>query len=270
MLRNEGEQLKLVVVCSPGPEYFNVKNRHEHNITQLADHDKARHQHDQLKSLLAEFGCEVIDLPELAGHPNSVFKRDPVVCTPRGYIKLKMGLTTRRGEEDWMSKALEGLGEPFAGMLDGGATAEGGDIILAGKVAFVGESTRTNERGKIQLKNMLQLMDYEVRSIKVPQLYLHLGGAMSMVAPNRVLCCQGVFPEDFFEDFQKIEVPVKSFVSGNVICLGENEVIADRSNEATIQILRKSNVKVHALNLSEYVKGTGGPSCLVLPVTRGS
>ena len=94
MLRNEGDRLTRVVVCTPREEYFRASDLKNHNITQLADRNLAIQQHDTLKSKIMEFGSEVIDIPELANHPNSVFTRDTALCTPNGYIKVRLGLDT--------------------------------------------------------------------------------------------------------------------------------------------------------------------------------
>ena len=54
-----------------------------------------------------------------------------------------------------------------------------------------------------------------------------------------------------------------------MICLKGNEVIANSAeNMDTIKILEKSGVCVHTINLSEFRKGAGGPTCLILPVER--
>ena len=87
MLKNEGDPLKRVVVCTPKKEYARAGNRTEHNIGELGDPAVAIGQHDTLKNTLREFGAEVLDVPELAEHPNSVFTRDTAICTPQGYIK---------------------------------------------------------------------------------------------------------------------------------------------------------------------------------------
>jgi len=98
MLRNEGERLKRVVVCTPRKEYARASNLEKHNIGELSDPKLAIEQHDRLKSKLRQFGTEVIDIPELDEHPNSVFTRDTALCTPQGYVKLRLGLKTRLGE----------------------------------------------------------------------------------------------------------------------------------------------------------------------------
>ena len=179
-------------------------------------------------------------MPELAGHPNSVFTRDVSVVTPKGYIKLRMGLPARRGEEEWMAQILESLDEPCAGEIKEPGIVEGGDITLAGSVAFVGLSNRTNEEGVKQLLDMLREMDYEVRTASVKGLYLHIGGAMSAFGPERIIYCSCVFPDGFFKGFDTIEIPHLNYQPsvGNVICLAENEVIANAAeNMEAIKIL---------------------------------
>jgi len=235
----------------------------------LADPNKTQQQFGVLKTTMETFGCEVLDVPELANHPNSVFTRDTALCTPRGYIKLRMGLAARRGEEEWMAKILDSLGEPCAGEIKEPGTVEGGDVILAGSVAFVGISKRTNEQGVKQLSGILSDMDYQVRKVVVKDPHLHLGGAMSAVGPGRVICCKDMFPSDFFKGFDTIDIPCGGTSNGNVICLGNTEIIANAAeNVEAIQALEKKEFMVHSIDLSEFRKGAGGPTCLILPVER--
>jgi dimethylargininase len=269
MLRNEGGKLTRVAVCTPGKEYFSVTDLVSHNITEIPNPKRTLEQFSLLKSIIQEAGCEVVDAPELTGHPNSVFTRDVSVVTPQGYIKLRMGLDSRRGEEEWMASILDSLGEPCAGEVKAPGTVEGGDIILAGNVAFIGHSQRTNAAGINQISEFLTNMDYEVRIHRMEFRYLHLGGAMSMIGTRRILCCRHVFPESFFEGFDMVDVPHKGPSTGNVICLSENEVIANvAENAEAIRVLEEKGVKVHSIDLSEFRKGTGGPTCLILPIER--
>lgn len=268
MIKNEDDRLTRVIVCSPANEYFHVTALSEHNITRVSDSVKALSQHEKLRCILTNTGCEVIDVPELKGHPNSIFTRDTAVCTPKGYIKLRMGLPARMGEEEWMAEILDKLEVPCIGKIEAPGTVEGGDVIIAGNVAFIGHSQRTNNSGVEQLSCILHALQYEIRSIEVPPPYLHLGGAMSMIAPNKVLCCKDLFPEDFFWGFERIEVPKNNFISGNVIRTEDNKVIADLENGETIKVLEQAGCMVQGIDLSEFIKGTGGPSCLIMPVER--
>ena len=156
MLRNEGERLTRVVVSTPEKEYFAVSDTEAHNINELADPETTVRQHQALQQAMTDAGAEVIDAPELEGHPNSVFTRDASLATPQGYIKLRMGLETRRGEEEWLAGVLQAHNEPRAGAIEAPGTVEGGDVTLYGNVALVGLSARTNESGVHQLSALLQ------------------------------------------------------------------------------------------------------------------
>jgi dimethylargininase len=140
VLSNEGEKLTRVLVCTPQEQYFRCSGGGAHNIHEPPDPARTKSQHDALKLTLRRSGCEVIDVPEMPKHPNSVFVRDAALCVPEGFIRLRMGLASRRGEEAWMADILETLGEPCAGQIDEPGTVEGGDVILAGAVAFLGLS----------------------------------------------------------------------------------------------------------------------------------
>ncbi|MCD6107312.1 MAG: hypothetical protein J7J57_03810 [Caldisericaceae bacterium] len=268
MAKNKGNKLTEAIISTPIHEYFHVKNLGRHNITLLPDKNKAIKQHNELKKTMQNFECHIIDVKELKGHPNSVFVKDTAICTSNGYIKLRMGLASRRGEEQWISKTLESLNIPLIASLKEPATAEGGDVVLAGKIAFIGHSSRTNKEGTTAISRILSNMGYKTRIANVPLPFLHIGGAMTALDSNCIVHCKQVFPDDFFKDFKEIEVPCNTFISGNVINLGKNEVIAEASNTLLIRTLQKNGYIVHSIDLSEYVKGTGGPSCLVLPVKR--
>ncbi len=268
MLENEGDRLTRVVVCTPADEYCRVSDLKKHNIIEPADPDRATEQHATLKRCLADFGSEVIDVPELAGHPNSVFTRDTALCTPEGYIRLRLGLESRRGEEEWMAEILDSLGEPFVAEIEAPGTVEGGDVILAGSVAFIGQSIRTNEQGVQQLAVLLGAMGYEVRVVPLPDSILHLDKAMMVVGPERVIYCRGLVPEESLRGFDAIEILCGGLTTANVICLGENEVIVERANREAADHLTAHSVTVHELELSEFAKGSGGPNCLILPVER--
>lgn len=201
-------------------------------------------------------------------HPNSVFTRDPAVCIREGYIKLLMGLVSRRGEEQWMSSFLDAERIPRIGSIQPPATAEGGDIIISGNTAFIGHSLRTNADGITQLSDILRTYGYNIRVARVPSPYLHLGGAMTILAEDLILTVSDIFPDDFFSGYHTIKLKPGNFVNGNVISNGEGTIIAEEANSEAIEMLQKAGFLVHVLNLSEFIKGTGGPSCLVLPVKQ--
>ena len=268
MVRNEGHRLERVVVCRPNKEYFDVANPREHNIGQVANRAKAVAEHRKLRALLEASGSQVVNVKELPGHPNSVFVRDTSLVTPKGYIQLRMGLRTRRGEEAWAAAAMDSLKVPCVGKIEEPGTVEGGDVILAGEVAFIGRSDRTNASGARQLSQLLAGMDYELRTIILPPPHLHIGGAMSLVSSDTVLCYEDIFPKGFFRGFATIEIPEHESSSANVISLGNKAVIVEKTNAMGARSLRLAGFAVRTVDLSEFLKGRGGPTCLILPVGR--
>lgn len=268
MLDNEGHTLKRVVVCSPLYEYSRVDNLQKQNILEVAEPELALRQHLSLQKLLKDFGAEVLDQQELTGHPNSVFARDASLVTPHGFIHLRMGLEGRRGEPDWMSEILGGLDEPCAGRIEHPGTIEGGDVILAGRAAFIGLSARSNRAGVDQMSKMLKKMGYDVRILPIPSPYLHIGSLMSVIGPESVICGKSLFPAGFFKGFDVVEVECETALTCNIICMGKSELIAVSENLKAAEALDKRGYKVHLLNLSEFVKGDGGPTCLILPLER--
>jgi len=257
-----------VIVSSPLKEYGINSRLKTHNYSRVPDHALAIKQHSRLTNVLRQSGFSVSYISEMPNHPNSVFTRDPAVYTKEGYIQLRMGLPSRRGEEKWISSFLDSIGIPKIGNIRSPGTVEGGDIIISGETVFIGHSSRTNEDGIAQISDILRHSGYHIRVTRVPKPYLHLGGAMTVLAKDLILEVSDTFPDNFFQGFHVIQLLQGNFVSGNVISNGEGTLIAEKSNEETIDKLNKSGIHVHALNLSEFIKGTGGPSCLVLPVKQ--
>ncbi len=258
--------LTRLVLCPPGDAYAGASDLAAHNLTAPADLKRARAQHTALHQTLTACGAEVLRIQELAAHPNSVFVQDVALATPTGFIRLRMGLPSRRGEPDWMARYLAARGVPEIGRITPPGTVEGGDVILAGDVAFVGRSSRTNDAGIAQLAALLEPQGFTLRIADVPPPSLHIGGMMSLIGPRQALACAEVFPPGYFEGFEVIWVSKTDFISGNVIALGAGQVIAEAQNVDAIAALERAEFMVHPLDLSEFVKGTGGPSCLVLPL----
>jgi dimethylargininase len=267
MLKNEGDRMTRVAVCFPRSEYFCVDNLRAHNIREVANQDLAKAQHAALTDLLAKRGVEVIDIGECPGHPNSVFTRDMAVGAPDGYIRASMGIPTRVGEDHWMAAALDRLGEPRAGAIEPLGTVEGGDVVLAGRVAFVGLTQRTNREGIRQLTILFKKMGVEVRVVRLPESYLHLDQTVGVLGPDKLMVCRNVFDKELFRGYRTVLMPCQRH-NVNFICLAPDEIIVPSSNAPLIEAAEKNRVLAHVLDLSEFAKGTGGPNCLIMPIER--
>jgi dimethylargininase len=270
MVKNESDRLRKVVVCTPRKEYWRANNQKEHNIGELGNPELAIQQHDILKRTLEKLEAEVLDIPELMGHPNSVFTRDAALYTPQGYIKLNLGLKTRQGEETWIADFLNSQGELCIGEIKAPGTVEGGDVVLAGNVAFIGNSMRTNEDGIKQFSEIVTAMGYEVRAIKLPDTILHLDKVLMTLDSERILFCKELISSKDISGFEGVEIPCGGNTTANIICLGDKEFIVNCTNDVVINLLKNRGYIVHVLDLTEFVKGMGGPNCLIMPVERSA
>jgi len=268
VVKSEGDPLKRVVVCTPKEEYARAGNRKEHNIGGLSNPEVAIQQHDTLKNTLRNFGAEVLDVRELAGHPNSVFTRDTAICTPQGYIKLILGLPTRQGEGGWMAQVLNEQEIPCIGEIKPPGTIEGGDVVLAGNVAYIGRSVRTNEEGIRQFSEIMSPMGYAIRVIPLPDTILHLDKAIMVLGARQVLYCNALIAQQDIKGFDGLAISCRGNTTANIICLGNKQVIVNRSNKLVIDLLSDKGYTVHDLDLSEFAKGMGGPNCLIMPIER--
>ena len=258
--------LKRAVLCDLKEIYFNAADSETYNLNKGINKEQALLQFGKLKDTLKETGVKIAEIPELEDHPNSVFVKDSAAITKNGFVKLRMGLETRIGEEEWMANFLKTIGLKEIGRVEPPGTAEGGDVIINGNYAFIGISDRTNENGAKQVSEILMNTGYEVRIAKFKGPYLHIGGGMTLIGENTVLHCINSYPKGFFEGFNEIIVTCNDFIGGNVIAISEKEVIASKTNRKVTDILQAKGIVVHKLDLSEFVKGNGGPSCMILPI----
>jgi dimethylargininase len=268
MLSSEADKLTRVIVSSPKEEYYKLDNLKAHNILEVADREIAMAQHDHLKTILSDFGAEVIDLPELLNHPNSVFTRDTALCTPGGYIELVPGIDTREDEGTWMASALDQIGEPCVGKVRSPGSVDGGDVVLFNDIAFIGLSGRTNKEGARQLSDILKPMGYEVHQVPLPDSILHLDKVLMPVNPQKLIVCKNIVTRTLLEGLEFTPIEFSEFSTANIICLGDNKVIVGESNTGALKCLERLDVNIHKLAISEFVKGAGGPNCLIMPVTR--
>src|SRR6185312_9148909 len=100
-----------------------------------------------------EAGCEVRQLPEQPGQPDSVFVEDTVVVLDEVAVITRPGAASRRGEVASMAAALAGLRKIVR--MEPPDTLDGGDVLRLARVLYVGASARSNAGGIAQLGRLL-------------------------------------------------------------------------------------------------------------------
>jgi N-dimethylarginine dimethylaminohydrolase len=274
--------LRKVLVKRPGAAFGGADPTQWHYTAQ-PNLEVAQQEHDALVELLRQAGAEVFyhDEPQPA-RADAVYVYDPAIVTDRGAIILSMGKDLRRGEEAPMARRLEALGVPVLYALNGGARAEGGDLLWVDHDTLaVGVGFRTNIEGLRQLQVVLEDMDVSVLPVQLPyhtgpDACLHLLSLISIVAPKLAVVYPPLLSVPFWQclqdqGFQFVEVPPQEFgtMGTNVLALAPRSCVMLEGNPITQQRLEAAGCQVLTYRGNEIsLKTEGGATCLTRPILR--
>ena len=72
-------------------------------------------------------------------------------------------------------------------------------------------------------------MEFEIRVIKLPDSVLHLDKALMVLGTKRIFYRNELISKEEIEGFEGIEISCGGNTTVNIICLGDNELIVNRS-----------------------------------------
>ena len=138
-------------------------------------------------------------------HPDCLFVEDQAVIID-GHVLLPVpGHPSRVNEQPPIADFLVSqMGGAQICRMSGDAIMDGGDILRLGNIFFVGRSTRTNDLGIEELRDLLSHLGHELRVIDIPKHALHLTSIASTPTDNIILAPEGYLPKDAFGDFLMI------------------------------------------------------------------
>jgi N-dimethylarginine dimethylaminohydrolase len=248
------------------------------------DLGRAAEEHHRLVALLEAAGAEVLALPaDPRTGLDSLYTHDPAIVTEEGAVILQTGKTARRGEGPALADALRGWGVSVLGVVDGAATAEGGDLLWLDRSTLVaGRSFRTNAAGIRALRSILaplrvEVLEMHLPSFRGPAEVLHLQSLVSLLDERLAVVYRPLLPVPFVEllaerGVEMIDIPEDELRTQgcNVLALAPRQVVMLRGNSGTRARLEKAGCSVQELDGEEIaVKGSGGPTCLTRPLLRG-
>jgi dimethylargininase len=222
------------------------------------DHARAVAEHEAYEDALGRLGCRVERLPDLPDNPDSVFVEDTAVVVDRVAIIARPGAASRRGEVASAAAALARY-RPLA-YVQPPATLDGGDVLVAPGVAFVGVSGRTNADGARQLATLLAPHGYRVVPVPVTGC-LHLKSAVTAVGDGLLLLNPEWVDRGLFAaDFDVIEVDPAEPAAANVLAIGDRVLCAD-AFPATRRRVEAHGAATQAVPAGELAKAEGGLTC---------
>jgi dimethylargininase len=222
------------------------------------DLNRARAQHDAYEWALVEAGCTVRRLDAGLDMPDAVFVEDIAVAVPEGAVITRPGAEPRRAEVPAVMDALVRHGRPLQQILAPG-TLDGGDVLVVGRRAFVGFSSRTNRTGVEQLTRILEAVGYEVRTVPVRGC-LHLKSAVTSLSPEAVLINRAWVPAEVFGGLELVDVDPLEPQAANALAVG-SLVIYPTAFPRTRERLERRELRLRAIDVDELQKAEGAVTC---------
>jgi dimethylargininase len=222
------------------------------------DYAVATDQHERYSRLLASLGCTVISLPGDDEYPDSVFVEDTAIVLDDLAVITRPGAESRRGETRAIADALA----PYRRLvhIEAPATLDGGDVLVLDDRIYVGLSTRTNEAGIVQLR---ELTRREVIPVPV-QGALHLKSAITRVSRDSLLVNRASVDVAPFDGWKLIDA-----AEPNALLIGDVVVYPSAFPE-TAALLRSRGIDVRTVDADELAKAEGGVTCCSLVFSLSS
>ena len=239
-------------------------------------------EHEGFVELLRALGCQVEIADAAPGLVDATYAHDPVITTPFGAIILQMRKPIRRPEPALAGAALEAIGMPILGELTGDAHTDGGDKIwLDDETLLVGRGHRTNAAAVEQLRALLEPRGVAIEVFDLPNYrgdveVLHLMSVISLVDVDLAVVYPPLIPVRLLElladrGITTIAVGDDEFHTqgGNVLAVAPGVAVITAGNPRVAAALRAEGCEVHEFaGDAVAIAGTGGPTCLTLPLWR--
>ena len=222
----------------------------------------ALEQHAAYCRTLEDLGLALLRLDPDPDYPDSTFVEDAAIVTPRGAILTRPGAPSRAGEVAAVGAALRRWYPEPAGIAAPG-TVDGGDVCEAGEHYFIGLSRRTNREGASQLAGWLadHRFGSSVMDIRAMPGLLHLKTGLSWLGGRRLLAAGEIAGHEALRGWEVVPVPDGEDYAANCIAVNGALLVA-RGFPATSALLGELGYRLVPLEMSEYRKMDGGPSCL--------
>ena len=226
----------------------------------------AKAQHSAYIAALKANGVELTIIDVDHNHPDCVFVEDQAVVID-GHVLLPLpGHESRRGEQPPIANFLSGVlqSHQISKMLPP-AMMDGGDILRLGNLFFVGRSTRTNDAGISELKELLDYLGHELRIIDIPTHTLHLTSISSSPSDKIILVAEGYLTPGAFgklpEGCEIIMLPKEEVYGCNTIGFSDNKVIIAEGYPTVKSVLEERGFECTILGMSEIRAADGSLTC---------
>jgi len=273
-----------LIVRPPSEAYRRALS--EHPDRNAIDPGRALLQHRAFVAALEAVGIEIVALPPAADLPDACFVSDVLITLPRAgepdgksalVVAARPGAPSRRPEVAPVfarAKELVDLHVAFGSAphiveISEPGTLDGGDVIVYGDRVAIGVSARTNVAGAQQLAQAVRAVGYRAYLCPVTD-RLHLATAVTVIDDERLIGTAAGFatldqasPDVApLAEIDRILVPDAELPAANVLAVNGVCIIAAGYPHARGE-LADAGENVVEVDLSEFTRADGGPTCLV-------
>lgn len=228
------------------------------------DAERAARQHAAYERAIAAAGLEVLRLPDLPDHADSVFVEDTAVLLGEHAIITRPGAPSRRAEAQSTAAALA---DQFTVHRIERGRIDGGDVLRIDRTVYVGQSRRTDCGGVVALANIAARLGFEVVPVPI-EACLHLKTAATYAghdeAGRRVVLLnrEWVDPATFADVEIVSACPGEPF-AGNALRV-RDRLIVGAGYPGTSERLRACGFELDEIDVSELEKAEAGLTCMSL------
>jgi N-dimethylarginine dimethylaminohydrolase len=204
--------------------------------------------------------------------PNIIFQRDLFFMTPEGAILARPGAAPRASEVRWTAATLAQAGVPILGVPRGTALLEGADALwLRPDLVLVGIGQRTNAEGAAFLASILRDLSVSVIPVALPPGVQHLLGVVNVLDRDLAAVRADKITEQLLGILRDAAIEPLVCAAGpevadklgmNFVTLSPRRIVMPNGAPSVRAVLTAAGVRVHELEIGEYVKAAGGLACL--------
>jgi len=247
----------IAIVREPGASFVHAISTHPEKSR--IDIGKAREQHRRYARALEKAGARLEKLETLESYPDGPFVEDTAIIFPHCAVRCPMKETRRLGETESSARAVARY--RTLRTLPPPATLDGGDALDTPRALYVGLSSRTNASA---IESLAEHARKPV--IPVPVLAgLHLKTSASYLGQDVIVLAPARVDTRPLRDFRLIELEESESYGANFLVLDGKVIMPAGFPRLAELIGREAFIEeVIEVEMSEFEKADGGPTCLSL------
>lgn len=229
---------------------------------------RALMQLDVLAKTLRFFGTDVTVVSAQQEDPYASAAADAAIVFEDGAAIMRPSSLSRRSIAAWLEHQFEALDIPIAGHIAAPGLLDGGDVLLAGRTAFIGASARSNSLGRTGFAQIARAHGFTPVEVPLAPTTASLRSVMGVCSDDTLVTAPRGLDAAALAGFKTIVTEIGEDRGAGVLNLGDHHVLADVRYPSVINALRKNGITVEAIDLYDFGRIGITPSMLVVDLKR--